>query len=68
MRSRTLLIYAARGMVRASGGRLPKCAADAFCKVAWPFVPSDLGLSLHPVFESIASLTRQIRALEDEIG
>jgi len=30
-------------------------------------VPSELGLSLHPVFESIGSLSRQIRALEDEI-
>jgi transposase len=67
VRSRTLLINAARGMVKAFGGRLPKCAADAFGKVAWPSVPSELGLSLHPVFESIGALTRQIRALEDEI-
>jgi transposase len=67
MRSRTLLINAARGMVKAVGCRLPKCAADAFHKVAWPSVPSELGLSLQPVFESIATLTRQIRALEDEI-
>lgn len=67
VRSRTLLINAARGMVKALGGRLPKCAADAFSQVAWPFVPSELGLSLHPVFESIGTLSRQIRALEDEI-
>lgn len=67
VRSRTLLINAARGMVKAFGSRLPKCAADAFCKVAWPFVPTELGLSLHPIFESIGTLTRQIRALDDEI-
>ncbi len=67
VRSRTLLINAARGMVKAFGGRLPKCAANAFGKAAWPFVPSELGLSLQPVFESIGTLTRQIRALEDEI-
>jgi transposase len=67
VRSRTLLINAARGMVKAFGGRLPKCAADAFGKVAWPFVPSELGLSLHPVFESVGALTHQIRALENEI-
>jgi transposase len=67
VRSRTLLINAARGMVKAFGGRLPKCAADAFHKAAWPFVPSELGLSLQPIFESITVLSRQIRALEDEI-
>ena len=67
VRSRTLLINAARGMVKAFGGRLPKCTADAFTKVAWPFVPSELSLSLHPIFESITTVTRQIRALEDEI-
>jgi transposase len=67
VRSRTLLINAARGMVKAFGSRLPECTADAFHKVAWPFVPSELGLSLHPVFESITVLSRQIRALEDEI-
>ena len=67
MRSRTLLINAARGMAKAFGSRLPKCAADAFSKAAWPFVPSELGLSLQPVFESITTLTRQIRVLEDEI-
>jgi transposase len=67
VRSRTLLINAARGMVKAFGCRLPKCAADAFHKVAWPYVPSELGLSLQPMFESIGTLTRQVRALEDEI-
>jgi transposase len=67
VRSRTLLINAARGMVKAFGSRLPKCTADAFHKVAWPFVPSELGLSLQPIFESVSTLTRQIRALEDEI-
>jgi transposase len=67
VRSRTLLINAARGMVKAFGSRLPKCDADAFHKVARPFVPSELGLSLQPIFESVSTLPRQIRALEDEI-
>lgn len=67
VRSRTLLINAVRGMVKAFGCRLPKCAADAFDKFGWPYVPSEFGLSLRPVFESIGTLTRQIRALEDEI-
>ena len=67
VRSRTLLINAARGMVKAFGSRLPKCDADAFHKVAWEFVPSELGLSLQPIFESIAVLSRQIRTLEEEI-
>jgi len=67
VRSRTLLINAARGMVKAFGSRLPKCDADAFHKVAWPFVPSELGLSLQPIFESITILTKQIRGLEEEI-
>jgi transposase len=67
VRARTLLINAARGMVKAFGSRLPKCSADTFHKAAWPFVPSELGISLAPVFASITNLTGQIRALEDEI-
>ena len=66
VRSRTLLINATRGTVKALGSRLPKCAADDFSKVAWPYMPSELGLSL-PVLEGIGTLTGQTRALEQEI-
>jgi transposase len=67
VRARTQLINTARGLVKAIGGRLPTCAAEAFHRLAWSAVPSELSVSLKPMFESIAALSQQIRVLEVEI-
>jgi transposase len=67
VRARTQLINAARGLVKGVAGRLPTCAAEAFHRLAWSAVPSELSVSLKPMFESIAALSQQIHTLEVEI-
>ena len=64
---RTQLINHTRGVVKALGGRLPRCSADAFARQAGPHVPAALGPALGPVLAQVAQLTAQIRDYDREL-
>jgi|APSaa5957512622_1039677.scaffolds.fasta_scaffold46375_1 transposase len=64
MRSRTLLINCARGLVKSEGGRLPKCSAPAFAKKAAEHVPIALAPAINPMLSQIAAMSTQIREYE----
>ncbi len=67
VRSRTLLINHVRGIAKSSGVRLPPCSAPSFAAKVSGSIPEALQPALHPVLETIASLTSQIRAYDREI-
>jgi transposase len=58
---RTKLINHVRGAVKSLGGRLPRCAAEAFPTRVAPELPELLRPALTPLLEVIADLTRRIR-------
>jgi len=62
VRARTRLINSARSMVKAAGGRLPKCSADSFHHKVQHHLPEMLKPALEPMLVAIASLTQQILA------
>jgi transposase len=64
VRARSMLINSARGLVKAAGGRLPKCAAEAFHHRAADAVPAELRPALEPLLAATAMLTQQIRAYD----
>jgi len=68
VRCRTLLINHARDIVKASGSRLPSCSADSFAHKAAPHIPDPLRPALAPILDTIASLTKQIRAYDRQIS
>jgi transposase len=67
VRARTMLINAARGLVKSSGERLPACSTESFAKNAALFVPKELKAAVTPLLEQIAALTKQIHSLDGEI-
>lgn len=67
VRSRVGLISHARGVVKATGERLPACGTECFTKRCEAFVPSDLWPALEPVFKTITLLSEQIHELDDQI-
>lgn len=67
IRSRTLLINHARGIVKSSGARLPSCTANCFASKAAPAVPAALHPALSPILETITSLSQQIREYDRHI-
>ena len=67
IRSRTLLINHARGIVKSSGARLPSCSANCFASKAAPAVPETLRPALSPILETISALTQQIREYDRKI-
>jgi transposase len=67
VRCRTLLINHARSIIKSVGARLPSCSADAFATKAASAIPDSLQPALLPIVETIASLTRQIRAYDRQI-
>lgn len=68
VRTRTQLVNHARGVVKAVGGCLPRCAAAAFHRKAAVAVPAVLGPALAPVLAHLAQVTRQIRTYDREIA
>ena len=64
VRCRTLLINHARGIVKASGSRLPSCSADSFAHKVAPDIPEPLLPALAPVLDTVASLTQQIKSYD----
>jgi transposase len=65
--ARTRLIGSARGMVKAVGGRLPKCSADAFALKAKDHLPGMLRPALEPLLATIAQLTDQIKGMTNAL-
>jgi transposase len=67
VRARTMLVNAARGMVKSSGHRLPKCSTESFAKKARTAVPAGYELAMSPLLEQVAALTEQIRGMDKQI-
>jgi len=67
VRSRTQAINTARGLVKASGGRLPSCEAYAFAQKVANHIPAELAAAVTPLLELIAHMTKQIRSYDDRI-
>lgn len=67
IRSRTQLINHARGIVKASGARIPSCSAAFFHRKAREVIPETLQPALLPILTTIASLTQQIREYDQQI-
>ena len=67
VRARAMLINSARGLVKASGERLPPCDANAFHRQATEAVPAALRAALEPLLTATATLTQQIRAYDRQV-
>lgn len=67
VQARTKLINHVRGAVKSTGSRISKCSAEAFARRAAEQVPEPLRLSLVPLLEVIADLTKRIRGMDDQV-
>jgi len=67
VRARARLITQTRGIVKAIGGRIKRCSADAFATRAAEQVPESLHPALDPVVIEIERLTVQIHAYDQVI-
>ncbi len=59
--ARTKCVNAARGLVKAAGGRLPKCSTHRFPVAVLDHIPVELHPALSPLIETISNLSGQIR-------
>ena len=67
VRARTMLINAARGLVKSTGARLPGCDAAHFPQHARPALPAELQSAAAPLLDQIAALSQQIHLLDSRI-
>ena len=67
VRVRTLLVNAARGMVKSAGHRLPKCSTESFANVVRTAIPPGYELALTPLIEQVGVVTEQIRKMDEQI-
>jgi transposase len=67
VRARTKLINHVRGAVKSHGARISRCSAEAFHRRAPQSIPDELRVSLEPLLEVIADLTRRIRVFDRQI-
>ena len=65
--ARTQLINAARGLVKAMGGWLPKSTTGAFACRTTSAIPQPLRVALAPLVKSIRELSEQIRQCDGRI-
>jgi transposase len=65
--ARTQLINACRGMVKAMGGRLPKCTTAAFVSKVKSSIPPELQAALRPLLASIRVLSEQIENCDRKV-
>ena len=68
LRSRTLLVNAARGIAKGFGVRLPKSLTETFGRRALAVVPELLRAALTGVLEQIDALSRRIAGYDQHIG
>jgi transposase len=67
VRARTALANCVRGVVKPFGARLAKCSVKSLPKYAAAQLPEELRVTLDPVLETIAELTRRIRVYDRAI-
>lgn len=67
VQTRTKLVNHVRGAVKAVGGRIRTCSADAFAKRAAGDLPDALRPALLPLLEVIADLTRRIATFDRQL-
>jgi transposase len=65
--ARTKCVNAARGLVKASGARLPKCSTRRFGTAVFEHVPIELHTALSPLIKTISNLSEQIRHYDRNI-
>jgi transposase len=66
VRTRTLLVNAVRGTVKAWGARVPACSAPQVARQT-ATIPAELQPALGPVLTLIATLTATIRAYDQQV-
>jgi len=66
VRSRTMLVNHARGVVKSMGHRMPKCSSPRFSKLQSK-LPESLRPALTPVFETLLQLSKQIAEYDKKI-
>ena len=66
--ARTRLVNAVRGIVKATGHRLPTSATSAFAQKVLPLIPTELKAALLPLLRSIKALTEQIHRCDERIA
>ena len=64
---RTKLVNAARGLIKATGERLPSCDADQMEMDKLGEMPADLRATLKPLVEQVESLTEKIKECDRKI-
>lgn len=67
VRARTRLVNHVRGVVKSSGGRITKCAAEAFAGRARRQMPPEFCGATAPILEVIEELTRRIHAMDKQV-
>lgn len=67
VRARTMLVNAMRGLVKSAGQRLPKCSTESFARAVRTTIPAGMEPALTPLLEQVASLTEQIRKMDQPI-
>jgi len=67
VRVRTKLINHVRGTVKSSGGRIAKCATEAFVVRARHQMPPELRGVTEPILEVIEDLTRRIHTMDRQV-
>jgi transposase len=67
VRTRTKLVNAIRGIVKATGSRLCACTTRTFAKKMVGELPQELQESLRPLIETIAHVNQQIALYDKEI-
>lgn len=67
VRARTMLVNAARGLVKSAGERLPKCSTESFAEHASSALSAELKPAITPLLEQITALTQQIGRLDLQI-
>ena len=68
VRTRARLINCVRGMVKATGARLPACSAISFAGYARPAIPEELRPALDPLVEQIQNITNLIKRYNRKIA
>ena len=65
--TRTALVNTARGLAKAAGERLPKCATDYLTVDELEPLPAGLRSVLQPLLQQIETLTEQIQACDQQL-
>ncbi len=68
VRARTRLINHVRGAVKAVGGRIRPCSAEAFATRAPAELPPPIADALAPLVATIGELTAQLRAYDQQVA